>query len=452
VALDIDPSRTLRSDSQLRALIRAAIGAHSSDEQHFVEWKATLGLGKTGKEGHFSIAKCILAMANRPVELATNYFGGCGYMIIGAEPGQLHDIDVPDMADLEPWVQRYTGTNGPTWSGHPVRVDDATVLVIIVEPPQDGDPIFPLMRTLAPDDKTKMSHQAGTIFVRHQARSEPATPADLDALQKRLLAAHTGPTRIDGVTALANRVDAVQVVDIDETSIEAAVSAERDVLMLPAEQPERVGLVRGFQFVGAIQQETLDDYAIERERYISIFKRALPAHILHTALARREGLLRLRVTNASPQPLQDLRIRIRMPNEILAFEEASHVDGRLPKRPSPPTGALPLGTLAAFGMLTQPPYGFEQPDFGLMQKNISVSDDGSEVILTIPSLHPSESADTDSFVLLAPTTRAQPDANLHGVHTASVVISAGNRSNVSEGTVSFTTTGTSWSVTDLISR
>ncbi|WP_104196394.1 hypothetical protein [Cryobacterium sp. M15] len=38
------------SDSQLRTLIRAVIDAHPSDEQHFVEWKATLSLGKTGKE------------------------------------------------------------------------------------------------------------------------------------------------------------------------------------------------------------------------------------------------------------------------------------------------------------------------------------------------------------------------------------------------------------------
>ncbi|POH66090.1 MULTISPECIES: hypothetical protein [Cryobacterium] len=451
MALNIDPLRTLRSDSQLRALIRAAMDAHPSDEQHFVEWKATLSLGKTGKEGHFSIAKCVLAMANRPVESATNYFGGCGYMIIGAEPGQLHDIDVPDMADLEPWVQRYTGTNGPTWSGHPVRVDNATVLVIIVEPPHDGDPIFPLMRTWAPDDKAKKSHQAGTIFVRHQARSEPATPADLDALQQRLLAAHTGPIRIDGVTAIANRADAVQVVDIDETSLEAAVSAERDILVFPAEQPAPAGLARGFQLGGTNQQDALDAYSTERERYMASFERALPAHTLHTALARREGLLRLKVTNTSPQPLQDVRIRIGLPDEILAFEEASQIDGRLPKRPAPPTGMLPLGTLAALGMLAQSPF-VEQPDFGLMQKNISVSEDGSEVVFTIPSLHPSESADTDSFILLAPTTRAQPDADMHGVHTASLVISAGNRSNVSEGTVSFATTGTSWSVTDLISR
>ena len=42
--------RTLRSDSQLRILIRAVIDVHSSDEQHFVEWKATLSLGKTGKK------------------------------------------------------------------------------------------------------------------------------------------------------------------------------------------------------------------------------------------------------------------------------------------------------------------------------------------------------------------------------------------------------------------
>ncbi|WP_158252620.1 hypothetical protein [Cryobacterium sp. Y57] len=42
--------RTLRSDSQLRTLIRAVIDVHPSDEQHFVEWKATLSLGKTGKK------------------------------------------------------------------------------------------------------------------------------------------------------------------------------------------------------------------------------------------------------------------------------------------------------------------------------------------------------------------------------------------------------------------
>jgi hypothetical protein len=90
-------------------------------------------------------------------------------------------------------VKRYTGDDGPTWSGHPVRIEERTVLVVIVEPPLDGDPIHTLRREWTSNDKTKKGYQEGAIFVRHQARSLQASSADVAALQRRILAGTNGP-------------------------------------------------------------------------------------------------------------------------------------------------------------------------------------------------------------------------------------------------------------------
>jgi hypothetical protein len=431
VPLNIELSRPLRSATQLRNLVQAVFDAHESDEQHYIEWKGTLDLGKSGRQGHFSIAKCIIAMANRPVESSRNYFGGCGYMIIGAEPKRLHNITVPDMADLEPWINRYTGDDGPTWSGHTVQIGDSMALVIVVEPPADGDHIH----TLARDWE---SHKEGTIFVRHQARSEPMNAADLRALERRLMAGSTGPTRIHGVTIATNGVSAIQVMEVTQEDINAAVDKERDALV-----PASTATSRLMSAYDPIAREDQADYLLQCERYLTKFKNALPQHVLRSALERRQGRLRVAVTNTSRLPVSDLRVVLRFSGDVLAFEEALDVDGDLPTRPISPHKS----TFGGFPNVYTPVP--RMPDLGLLQKNISVSRDNREVTLRIPSLHPSETSETDSFVLFVVPGSEMNDADRYNDRTATVLISAGDRAGVQESTLSLDNTGTTWKMSDL---
>ncbi|XXM93147.1 hypothetical protein WM457_02983 (plasmid) [Clavibacter nebraskensis] len=352
-------------------------------------------------------------------------------MIIGAEPKRLHDINVPDMADLEPWINRYTGDDGPTWSGHTVQIETSTALVIIVEPPADGDHIH----TLARDWER---HLEGTIFVRHQGRSEPMNVADLRALERRLMAGSTGPIPMDGITIATNDVPAIQLMEVTQEDINAVVDKERDALV-PASSPTS----RLMSAYDPVHREDQANYLLQCERYLNTLKKALPHHVLRAALERRQGRLRIAVTNTSRFPVSDLRVVLKFSGDVFAFEEAIDVVGDLPTRPISPRKSTFGGFPNAYTPAPSP------PDLGLRQKNIRVSRDSREVVLRISSLHPSETTETDSFVLLVVPDSGMNESDRYNDRTATVLISAGDRAGVQESTVSLDNTGTTWKMSDL---
>ena len=90
VALSIDTSRPLQHPADLPALISAFVGALPEDEPDWLEWKTTLDLGDKSVQGR--IARTILGMANRKVAAAMRAMGGCGYIVVGAEPGSVAGI------------------------------------------------------------------------------------------------------------------------------------------------------------------------------------------------------------------------------------------------------------------------------------------------------------------------------------------------------------------------
>lgn len=433
--LNIDMTRQLRSSPQLRSLVRAVLDAHDADEQHYVEWKGNLDL-KT-KEAHFSIAKCILAMSNRPVELAKAYFNGCGYMIIGAEPGRMHNLELPDMANLEPWVQRYTGPEGPTWTGHTVRIDDSTALVITVEPPSDGDRLHPLV-------KESGSHHAGTVFVRHQARSAPMNVADLRALEHRLLAGSVGPASIGGIEVEANLPDAVQVIEVDAELLDEIIDKEREAL-----KAVRKGSTGGTGILSTrnrIDGRTESDYRNARTQYLFDLRKALPNHVIHSALERRQDQLRLRVTNTTSQPMNDVMIRLQVEGDVRVFEEALDVDGDLPDRPKSPSPGDAFTNIP----LMHHDSLLRASHFGLMQKGVEVAQDRTEIIFRIGSLHAAQSTTTPTFVLLACVNQTALEEERYAPRNVTVQISSGERSGVQETKLILDTTGITWTLSELI--
>jgi hypothetical protein len=134
--------------------------------------------GMPKSEGQFSIAKAILAFANREPTRAASICEGTAYMVVGAQPGSAPGVSPIDHADLGQGVRKYC--DGPRWSPHYVRHDDATVLVVIVEAPRRGDPIHVL-------GKAYNNFAAGTIFHRGTAQSEPAGPKEIAMLSERLV-------------------------------------------------------------------------------------------------------------------------------------------------------------------------------------------------------------------------------------------------------------------------
>ncbi|MGY1885156.1 hypothetical protein ACI799_07635 [Blastococcus sp. SYSU DS0753] len=180
--LDIARDVALRSPAELQRLVEAVVAAEPNDESRSVEWKGTLDLSH--RDGAFAVARCILGLANRYPPQVENDFGGLGYMVVGAEPGNLAGLTPIDPVDLDNKMSQYLGTRHPQWSPQYITVDGKQVLVVLVEPPQWGDFIW-LLRKEWSDGKRVVP--VGTVFVRGTAKTAPATDADFDKLQERIV-------------------------------------------------------------------------------------------------------------------------------------------------------------------------------------------------------------------------------------------------------------------------
>ena len=137
----LDSSRPYRWPSELIELVEAVLATDPNNESTWIEWKSTLDLNEKSAQQH--IAKHVLGFANRTVQTASLHSGGYGYLIAGAEPGNLAGITAIDHAVLRPRITRYVGP-APRWRAEYVQVQGRTVLVVVAEPPEHGDTIHPV--------------------------------------------------------------------------------------------------------------------------------------------------------------------------------------------------------------------------------------------------------------------------------------------------------------------
>src|SRR5688500_15853364 len=114
MALEINTSHALRRPSDLLALVRAILSAHTDEETDWLEWKSTLDL--TSHAGRVHLARGILGLANRMPERAAHYCEGLGYLVVGAEPGNLAGVSPIDTAKLDDGLKPFLGPPGPVWN------------------------------------------------------------------------------------------------------------------------------------------------------------------------------------------------------------------------------------------------------------------------------------------------------------------------------------------------
>ncbi len=166
-------------------MLEAIYNANQTDESHALEWKGPVDLTDRQEVGR-SVAREILAMSNRPVSIAREYFGGYGILVIGVEPGKTHDVAVLDSSDLWPKVSSFIGeADGPEWDMRYVSFQGKEFLVIDVAPPSEGDGIFALRKPVLTADRKRTAYLEGTMFLRHQANAVQAVQADFDVLLRR---------------------------------------------------------------------------------------------------------------------------------------------------------------------------------------------------------------------------------------------------------------------------
>jgi len=461
MALDLDASRPLRGIDSRRDLVHAIVRCHPSDESEWLEWKTDPDL-KT-KAGCFHLAKAILGMANRPVEVAARACGGYGYVVLGVEPENLAGVEMPDPAE---WIERVEvylkGQVGPSWEWMIVPVDGNDVLVVTVDPPQDGDSPWPLRKELD-------TYRSGTLFVRKPGKTEPALAEDVDALGRRLLAGGSqlpqllvevvGDLPIPWLAGAEARENVAGWVQSErERHLEAAKAVEdqrnRPARTLEAaDRLDTFGPGGGFlaeqlkwqkaveetqnlfranalaQFQDTPDRRTLEEYTAELDAWADELGEPALNDLLRRYCDAGHGLVHLRVANNSTQYLPGVEVRLHISFELAeGFDDVPDGD-RLPNAPwaygkAKPNPLSRRSLLAGMSGSIVPNFG----DYGRDHLRDTTIEDGSiRVVLAAGDLRPTAEYDGDDFYIFLPIRPA--DGLLHATWTATVQ----NRDGIIDG-------------------
>lgn len=139
------PRRPSEWDSFIEELARQQVDEEPY-EDFWLEQKSEMNPLKSPGIG--KIAKCILGMANRLPEVANRAMGGRGLMVCGLSQGKRIGVRRTEDHELENALNLFLGGEGPLWTAHrlPAEEKDREVLVIVVDPPKDGDTIFACLK------------------------------------------------------------------------------------------------------------------------------------------------------------------------------------------------------------------------------------------------------------------------------------------------------------------
>ncbi|MEV4786149.1 ATP-binding protein [Streptomyces tuirus] len=322
MALDVDHSKAFRTPLQLRSLVEAVRDAGEHDENDWIEWKSNYNLSE--KQAKATLARHILAMANRSVEKSSQAASGFGYILVGVEPGDVSGVVTIDLADLESGIRPYLGPQGPEWVPAYVTVEGRDVLVIAVDPPKDGDPIHTLHKDF---DK----YYAGMIFVRRTAQTVIAGPGEVLRLTQRAQSSEERQSL--SIESLESPVEVPLWPGLEE-AVCSLLEKEREIVEAGGKRRSS-----GNRFVTSVSLDyrSEGDYAREAEGYLRRYKEYLFDVAMQSYMRKGYGLLRLHLKNSHERSYQQVRLELDLPEGISAFlgEDYSGDDVKVPRRPTP---------------------------------------------------------------------------------------------------------------------
>ncbi|RAU99105.1 hypothetical protein [Mycolicibacter senuensis] len=412
---DIDTTRAMRTDDELRMLVGAIHSSPSgTQERNWLEWKNGLDLTKAA--GKFAAAKAILGFANRSVEQAKLACEGAAYMVVGVEPGAAAGVGTVDHAELGQAVKTYV--NGARWTPFYVLFDDVTVLVIVVEAPRAGDPIHTLQKTY--NDGAKYSAAAGTVFHRGTAHTEPAGTGEIDMLSRRLV---QGGQRPEMDLALGCTAQSITRISVEQEQLEDWVRRRESFIRAnsgkppdrppprpkPQPNPARPRWATDYT-VGALSDYAgplgMRRYADPKDAkefedrvkdYLGKMRRLLLDNVVR-AIVQDDDLntVQFTVGNETDDPMSGVQLTVRIPKSgLLVYTSPPSVDD-LPRRPKWPDPLDQIRTTALASSYRSPALDF-YPHAG------SVVDKGDvfEVTWDVGDLRPHQEGDGYSITVVA---------------------------------------------------
>ena len=324
MALAIDTSRQFRSIGELAGLVRAIAAAPTTEsEPDWLEWKR--GMDLTDRSRHVQMAKFIAGFANRDPIVARQNAGGCAYLVIGAEPGNVSGVIPVDNANLDAGISRFVRAR---WSPHYVDHEGKQVLVITVEPPDRGNRIVAMLTAYEPSARGAPAFRKGDVFLRRHGRTELAEQEDYDMLVQRFAA---GAGQADGMSV--EPLIPVTAVPVACGPSEVSAWRERQQRTLLASLEVDAQRRAMAALVGSYESRSPEQYRHEVTSYLAEMAPWLPHMARIEALEDREPSMRLVLINETERNFAAARVEITLSRVVWAYGED---DDSLRSLPEPP--------------------------------------------------------------------------------------------------------------------
>jgi hypothetical protein len=351
VVIDFDTSALPRGVVGWNGLLGAIEAAHPGDENQWIEFKANVDPATV--EGRFTVAKAIVAFANRDPLTADKWMGGHAVIVIGLEPGNLTGTPDIDPADLHDKINALLAPPAPGWDATPVIYRDKHVLVITVDPPRQGHPIAVI-------GKSSGDAVDGQVFVRKVGKSARATSADIRRLSARLLSSGRS---IDGITIRAEEHSQIAAVDYPRSWLDDWLYAEETRLLAPLNPPptrpmtaaERrlSGLTdsvladiskqadqarRIMEMSGSVTHEenrTEDDFREQVGAYLDECRTNLAEAFKDLRQSRAYGL-NLEITNTTGTNYEQVLVGLHIEGDVYGYEDEGYFSNLAEYLPRPP--------------------------------------------------------------------------------------------------------------------
>jgi hypothetical protein len=371
----IDTEHPPLGDIAARRLVDA-LAAQTDDraERHYLEVKSDVDLRAT--LGAAKVAKFILGAANRPVELASRAFAGYAVLVIGVAPGRTPGVPPIEAGEIETRVRPYLSASGPRWDIIRVAVaTDRDVLLIVVDPPQQGQGPFLCWKEFSPDgEDRKHGLRNGSIYVRDDLATRPATAEEVVALVER---GRGGRFDVDLDVQLTGV--AIRPPKGAEKLMSHVVRAVDGLLaILPGPEPatterrltpmERAAVASALDvmarvrlpdmFASAPEDRSVEEYTAEVEDWANEARDAIPEFLEHLAATAVQPV-GITIANRARTYFEDAELTIHLEGDVEGVEPR---DGRLGGAAWPPATPRPWGprsrmeSLGHFAGLSVPAY------------------------------------------------------------------------------------------------
>lgn len=345
MALNFSTRYAPDSDTERVQLVDAVLNAATEDETGWLEFKSDLDIALAGKAGRASLARAICGMANRLPSVAELHCEGRAYIVIGATPAGLTSVGPFDGADLRNGLAPYLGSGQqqPRWNAYNIALNGGNVLLIEVARPRQGDPIYTIHKTFNDAGKNIAD---GDVYVRHSAKTEHASSADIEALTGRALSNTLGEMIVSVRSGHAH-VAQFSPADVDaflrqrEAQCLRSLQAVRSKASRPITTGPIAGIAAANNSLAALQgmaknestiqaalgmggtevdeSRTEDEYRVEVTRHIQRCRELLP-DLLEEAASERLVAITFQLENQTEHNLHKLKVKLHVDGDVFAAE------------------------------------------------------------------------------------------------------------------------------------